>query len=157
MPTYEYRCNNCGRVSSIFFRSFSHVADPSCPHCQSPEMSRLISRVSIVRSHNQRVMDIDADRMLSGLDKKDKGSMVRWAKGVGRELDDELGSRFQEMAERVEGGEEHFGLTVDGDHTFRYQIAEAQARAQGMDVEPSDPWAKSPSAPNPKHEGFSEV
>lgn len=157
MPTYEYRCDQCGKVSAIFFRSFSQVSDPVCPACQSLQMSRLMSRVTVVRSHSQRVMDIDPNRALAGLDKQDKGSVVRWAKRVGREFDGELGSQFQEMAERVESGEEHFGLTVDGDYTFRSKIAEEQAKARGMDVETSDPWAKSPSAPPPIKSGPSEI
>lgn len=157
MPTYEYRCMGCGKVSSIFFRSFSQVTEPRCPACQSSEMSRLISRVIIVRSNARGVLDIDAERALSGLDKHDKGSVVRWAKRVGQEFDGQLGSQFREMAERVESGEEHYGLTVDGDYTFRYKVAEEQARARGEPMESSDPWSESPSAPSSATGGFSEV
>lgn len=108
MPFYEYKCNQCGRVESVFFRSFSSVQDPSCPSCGSGDMARLISRPAIIKSAGERLMGVDPERYLSGLDPHDKGSIVRWAKEMGRELDEDMGSEFLEMAERMEAGEEPF-------------------------------------------------
>lgn len=47
MPIYEFRCVSCGRVSSFFTRSISAALDPSCNHCQSPEMERRMSSFSL--------------------------------------------------------------------------------------------------------------
>ena len=34
MPIYEYRCQDCRRRVSLFFRSFSDIEDePTCPRC----------------------------------------------------------------------------------------------------------------------------
>ena len=49
MPIYEYRCGGCGRKVSIFFRSFTTVVDAVCPRCGSTDLTRLVSRVAVLR------------------------------------------------------------------------------------------------------------
>ena len=50
MPIYEYRCGDCGRKVSLFFRSFSAVTDDAaCPHCGGANLRRLMSRVAVRR------------------------------------------------------------------------------------------------------------
>ena len=49
MPIYEYRCNDCHRKVSIFFRSISAVGDPRCPRCGGANLERLFSRVVMRR------------------------------------------------------------------------------------------------------------
>ncbi len=43
MSIYEYRCCDCGRVSSFFTRSISSPLEPVCSHCQSRAMARRMS------------------------------------------------------------------------------------------------------------------
>ena len=52
MPTYEYACSACGRVSEIWFRSFAQAEQeaPPCEHCGSTALDRLISRPGLIRS-----------------------------------------------------------------------------------------------------------
>jgi putative FmdB family regulatory protein len=157
MPFYEYLCNGCGEYANLFFRSFSKVTDPACPSCGSEDMKRLLSRSAIVRTDAQRAADIDTNMMLSNLDKRDKSSVVRWAKEIGSQMDGHLDTNFREMAERVESGEEHYGLTIDGDYTFQHKVWEAQQKAKGNQVEESDPFRKSPTALPPVKKGLSEV
>src|SRR3990172_6794310 len=105
MPIYEYQCKNCHRKSSHFFRSFSATSSPRCPHCQSDDLVRLISRVVLVKGDARRVQELDPNRALSGLDSTNLASVAHWARQVGREMDAELGSRFTEMAEQMEAGQ----------------------------------------------------
>ena len=51
MPIYEYRCPNCKKRVSIFFRSLSNVDHESarCPNCNSAGLTRLMSRVRVIR------------------------------------------------------------------------------------------------------------
>lgn len=49
MPIYEYRCVDCQRKVSVFFRSFATVGDPVCPRCGGSKLERLISRVVMRR------------------------------------------------------------------------------------------------------------
>ena len=43
MPIYEYRCLECGKVSSVLTRSVGLAVEPACVHCASSNMRRLIS------------------------------------------------------------------------------------------------------------------
>ena len=42
MPIYDFRCQECGKVSEIFLRSIDSQA-ARCPGCGSDNMERLIS------------------------------------------------------------------------------------------------------------------
>ena len=56
MPIYEYRCSQCNQVSTIFVRNPKTELVPTCEHCSSTRMKRLISRLSRVKN-DQQVMD----------------------------------------------------------------------------------------------------
>ncbi len=43
MPIYEYRCQQCGEVSSFFVRSISSPFAANCKSCGSAEMERRMS------------------------------------------------------------------------------------------------------------------
>ena len=40
MPIYEYRCQSCAQVSSIFFKVASAATDVNCEHCGDYGMER---------------------------------------------------------------------------------------------------------------------
>ena len=50
MPIYEYRCDDCDRETSVFLRSVRSESNPSCEHCGSAALTRLISRVARLRT-----------------------------------------------------------------------------------------------------------
>ena len=50
MPIYEYRCQSCQRKFSMLNRSFSEIKEPICTHCGSDGGTRLISRVTVIKS-----------------------------------------------------------------------------------------------------------
>ena len=43
MPIYEYRCQECRAVESVFVRSISSHVAPPCPTCGRDAMERLMS------------------------------------------------------------------------------------------------------------------
>ena len=43
MPIYEYRCHQCGALSSFFVRSISSPFTASCQDCGSDQMERRMS------------------------------------------------------------------------------------------------------------------
>ena len=43
MPIYEYRCQDCGRVSSFFVRAIGVEVTAVCAHCGSRAMARRMS------------------------------------------------------------------------------------------------------------------
>jgi putative FmdB family regulatory protein len=49
MPIYEYRCEECGKRSSVLVASFKSP-DPACPHCGKHALRRLVSTFATVSS-----------------------------------------------------------------------------------------------------------
>ncbi|MBD3184248.1 hypothetical protein GF312_18330 [Candidatus Poribacteria bacterium] len=47
MPTYEYKCNNCGEVREVLHLKTSDMESISCPDCGSGDMKRLISAANV--------------------------------------------------------------------------------------------------------------
>jgi putative FmdB family regulatory protein len=107
MPIYEYRCNDCRRRVSIYWRSFSEVetARARCPSCGGQNLARLISRVAVLRSEDSRLEDLADPGNLAGLDENDPKSMARWMRKMSSEMGEDLGPEFDEVVGRLEAGE----------------------------------------------------
>ena len=105
MPIYEYVCRTCKRRSSILFRSFSQVSEPECTHCGSKDLNRLVSRFAVAKSEESRMDDLADPGKFGDLDENDPRSVARWARRMGDEMGEDLGPEFDEMVERMEGGE----------------------------------------------------
>ena len=100
MPIYEFSCEACGRQSSIFQRRIHSEVVALCPHCQSANLRRLISRFAVLRS----VDDAFDDSALAGLDENDPAAMARWAHRMGEEMGDDLGSGFDDGLDELGAG-----------------------------------------------------
>jgi putative FmdB family regulatory protein len=106
MPIYEYRCQDCRRRISLFFRSFEEIeAKPVCPRCGGTRLARLISRVSVVRSEESRIDDMADPSMLSDLDENDPKRIARWMRKMGTEAGEEMPAEFGEVVDRLESGQ----------------------------------------------------
>ncbi|MCS7003135.1 MAG: zinc ribbon domain-containing protein [Dehalococcoidia bacterium] len=113
MPVYEYRCGDCNRKSSVFFRSVSAVTAPACAHCGSRSMRRLVSLFAVHRSEESRLEDLADPSTFGDLDENDPRSVARWARRMGAEMGDELGPDFHEMVDRLEAGEDPESVMSD--------------------------------------------
>ena len=60
MPIYEYRCQDCQLVNSVFLRSFTSPAPSSCQYCASGQLQRIMSRVTYVRSEADKFAQLDS-------------------------------------------------------------------------------------------------
>ena len=60
MPIYEYRCHDCRRRVSIWWRTFSEAETNTaqCPRCSSQKLTRLVSKVRVIRSEESRLEDL---------------------------------------------------------------------------------------------------
>ena len=107
MPIYEYRCNDCGRRVTLFWRSFSEIEEtpPRCSFCGGEHLTRLISRVAVVRSEESRLDDLADPSSLAGLDENDPKSMARWMRKMSQEMGEDLGPEFDEVVDRLESGQ----------------------------------------------------
>ena len=106
MPYYDYRCRDCRRRARLFYTYAEYdTAEPTCPHCQSTNLSRLISRVALAKTEDSRMESMDPDSMLAGLDEDDPRSMGRFMRKMSREMGEDLGDEFDEVVGRLESGE----------------------------------------------------
>ena len=106
MPIYEYRCHDCHRRVSRFYRSFTEIEEvPSCPRCGGLNLTRLISRVSLVRSEEGRLDALSDPSMLGDLDEDDPKSIARWMRKMSAEGGEYMPEEFGEVIDRLESGQ----------------------------------------------------
>ena len=107
MPTYEYRCNECGKGVSLFL-SYEEYGKKAvqCPHCGSDSLQRVLSRVRFMRSEESRLDSISDPSNWAGLDEEDPRSMARMMRKMGQEMGEELPPEFDEVVDRLEAGED---------------------------------------------------
>ncbi|MBN1180128.1 MAG: zinc ribbon domain-containing protein [Anaerolineae bacterium] len=107
MPIYEYRCQDCQRRVSIFWRTFSEAegGDPVCPRCGGTHLTRLVSRVRMIRASGN-LMDADDPSFLDNFDENDPRSMGRMMRQMADETGEDLGPEFEEVVGRLESGED---------------------------------------------------
>jgi putative FmdB family regulatory protein len=106
MPYYEYRCQDCRRKVRYFFTYEEYdSAEPTCSHCGSANIQRLINRVALAKSEESRMDAMDPEKMLSGLDEDDPQSMGRFMRQMSQEMGEDMGDEFNEVVGRLESGE----------------------------------------------------
>jgi len=108
MPIYEYLCRTCQRRVSLLWRSISDAESRAavCPRCGGHDLTRLISRVAVLRSEESRLDDLADPSALSGLDENDPKSLARFMRKMADETGEDLGPEFDEVVGRLEAGED---------------------------------------------------
>lgn len=107
MPIYEYRCLSCRRRVSILWRTFAEAANgqPVCPRCGGRELTRLVSKVAVLKSEESRLDDLSDPSSLGDLDENDPKSIARWMRKMSRKMGEDLGDELDEVVDRLEAGE----------------------------------------------------
>lgn len=111
MPIYEYRCGACRRKVSIFWRSLSAVDDAKaeCTFCGSRGLTRLVSRVRVIRggSHADAAPEGDDDvlREMENVDENDPRALGRFMRKLASESGEDMPPEFSEVISRLEKGE----------------------------------------------------
>lgn len=106
MPTYDYRCMECGKRASIVQSYEEYGVKPvQCPHCGSDNLKRLINRVRFARSEESRLDAMADPSSWSDFDENDPQSMARMMRKMGQEMGEELPEEFNEVVDRLEAGE----------------------------------------------------
>ena len=103
MPIYEYRCGACDQVGSVFVRSARADLRPTCEHCGSKRMKRLMSRLSRVKN-DQQVMD-DLGMPDPGGSIEDPRQIGRWVERRFEDYGMEVPSETREMIDAARDGE----------------------------------------------------
>jgi hypothetical protein len=64
-------------------------------------MSRVLSRVRVIRSEESRMESLADPSKWGGLDEKDPKSMARWMKRMGKEMGEEMGEDVDQMVDEA--------------------------------------------------------
>lgn len=103
MPIYDYWCRRCGRIVSLYQRSFT-VAPASCPHCGNTELKRIFSTFSVHRTYKDVYDDILSDRQLTeGMMHNDPRALAEWSRRMSS--GEETPPEYEEITDRMERGE----------------------------------------------------
>lgn len=103
MPIYEFRCDSCRRPFTIFTRSITSHSPASCQHCGSTQVSRIMSRVAVLRANEDLSSDLPPG--LDEVDENDPRSIARWVRRMSRQMDEPLEPQMEAELERMEAGE----------------------------------------------------
>ena len=106
MPTYDFLCNDCSQRFDVFLTFSEYGKKPvACPHCQSKNVRRRMTKVRIAKSDSSR-MDSLADDFpgLENLD-DDPQAMGKMMRKMGREMGEDLPPEFNEVVDRLEKGQ----------------------------------------------------
>ncbi len=107
MPSYDFRCNTCGKPFSQFFKSI-HDYDPAavhaCPHCGSDQTVRRIRRVAIQKP-GRDLSQLDSGEMLNVMNSGNPREIGKLFQQVAETTGEDLGGTYQEATERLLKGE----------------------------------------------------
>jgi len=101
MPIYEYRCEDCGKISEFLFIKTDENFAPQCKRCKSKKMSRVLSRVRVIRSEESRMESLADPSKWGDLDERDPKSMAQWMKKMGKELGEDVGEDVDAMVDEA--------------------------------------------------------
>jgi putative FmdB family regulatory protein len=103
MPIYEYKCRECGRLTSNFVRNTASETAPACQHCGG-KTARTFSKFAYHKSESSVLEQYGA--MPRGAEEyKDPRQIGRW---VEKKFDDygmELPGEAREMIDAARDGE----------------------------------------------------
>jgi putative FmdB family regulatory protein len=106
MPTYDYRCEECGKRVSIVQSYEEYGQKPvACPYCGSQKLQRLVNRVRFARSEESRLDSLADPGAWGNVDEDDPRSMAQMMRKMGQEMGEELPAEFNEVVDRLEAGE----------------------------------------------------
>jgi putative FmdB family regulatory protein len=105
MPNYAYQCQDCQKRFTVFLTYQEYgKKGVQCPHCESKNVSRRLSRVRFTRSEESRLDSLADPAQLDGIE-DDPKAMGKLLRQMGSELGEDAGPEFDEVVGRLEAGQ----------------------------------------------------
>lgn len=106
MPIYEFTCDDCRKLTSVFTRRPDSLQTPKCDHCGGVNLKRAVSRVNIGRTEQQILEQYGVPEPGQGVDSyKDPRQIGRWVEKRFDEMGMELPSEARQMIDAAREGE----------------------------------------------------
>jgi putative FmdB family regulatory protein len=104
VPIYEYKCADCGRLTSVFTRSANAEVNAECRNCGSKKLERALSKFAYHKSEADILRDYGAEpKRLE--DYKDPRQIGRWAERKFDEFGMEMPKEAREMIDAAREGD----------------------------------------------------
>jgi putative FmdB family regulatory protein len=104
MPIYEFKCQDCGRLISVFVKRMRSSHRPRCRHCGGRNLERAVSRFAYHKSEQTILEEYGSEpRRLE--DYKDPRQIGRWVERRFREQGIEMPDEAREMIDAAREGE----------------------------------------------------
>ena len=104
MPIYEYTCQDCRHLTSVFVKSMGASLDATCAHCGSGRLSRALSRFAYHKSE-QRVLEEHGVEPRRLEDYRDPRQIGRWVERKFDEYGMQVPKQAREMIDAAREGE----------------------------------------------------
>ena len=104
MPIYEFKCQKCGRLTSVFVRSLGAPSEATCQHCGGRRLERVISRFAYHKSE-QAILDEYGSEPKRLEDYKDPRQIGRWAERKFKEYGMDVPDETRKMIDAAREGE----------------------------------------------------
>jgi putative FmdB family regulatory protein len=113
MPTYEYRCQKCNKRFEMFLSYTEYeTAFIACTACGSTDVQRLIGKIRIAKSEENRIENMVDPANLDGIE-DDPQALGRLMRKMGNEMGEEMGPEFDEVVSRLEKGQDPDQITKE--------------------------------------------
>ncbi len=108
MPIYEYFCFDCKKRVSVLFRTMAEAdaGASACPECAGLRLRRLMSRLRVLSSEENRIESMAEDSsLLSGLEQEDPRALAHFMRKMSDETGEPLDDEMNEVMDRLDSGE----------------------------------------------------
>jgi putative FmdB family regulatory protein len=104
MPIYEFKCADCGRLTSVFTRTVSAPVEARCESCGSEKLERTLSRFAYHKAEADILRDYGAEpKRLE--DYKDPRQIGRWTERKFQEMGVDMPKEAREMIDAAREGD----------------------------------------------------
>jgi putative FmdB family regulatory protein len=104
MPIYEFKCQQCARLTSVFVRRMAASSETTCQHCGSPSLERAVSRFAYHKSE-QTVLEEYGSEPKRLEDYKDPRQIGRWVERKFQEYGMDVPDEARKMIDAAREGE----------------------------------------------------
>ncbi|MGI8924836.1 MAG: FmdB family zinc ribbon protein [Fimbriimonadales bacterium] len=98
MPIYEYLCEACCKRVSLLIGVVAQDDEEVCPECGSSALIRVVSRVSRLRSEDDRLDEV-SDRLDMMGEPESYSELRDTLRDVGSAMDEDVSEEMEEMFE----------------------------------------------------------
>lgn len=104
MPIYEFKCQECSRLTSVFVRSMGASTEATCQHCGSRRLERIVSRFAYHKSE-QTILEEYGSEPKRLEDYKDPRQIGRWVERKFKEYGMDVPDEARKMIDAAREGE----------------------------------------------------